>query len=964
MILNAIKGILGSITLLVTFGVLYSVILERSAIRTLQGKIATGTAAGLLGIALMLNSWELIPGVFFDARSILLANLGLFFGPLPTLVAAAITAAFRVWQGGGGVYTGVAVIASASAVGLLWGHFYPTRRRWTDFVMVGLIVHFLMLAWMLMLPTETPLQELLVVGAIVLTVYPAGTGVLALLLENQSKFQSTRQDELTQSERLKHMLEHGWDILHLTDGNGNTLYVCEAVTHVLGYQPDELIGHRLHEFVHPDDAEMVAGRYRELRVSPGAISKQEVRVRHKDGHWLWFETVATNQLDNPSVAAVIVNSRPIEERKQAETSLQKSEHRFRSLFDLSGDANLIIEDGAFVDCNQAAINMLGFDDKADFLKRPLPSDHSPERQADGRLSREKADEMIARALECGTHRFEWLHTRKTGQVFPVEVLLTTISREQGKEVLHTTWRDITERKQALRALQVSETMHRTIFESAPMGIALADSTTGCFLQVNARHAEILGRNRDEMVGLTWMSLTHPDDLQADLENMAALNQDRISSYQMEKRYIRPDGTTVWARLTTSSINVSNFDCPVHLAMIQDITQQKEAEEEKERLQEQLQQVQKLEAIGRLAGGVAHDSNNMMAVILGNAEIALAELDPDDPLYGGLEEIEKAAQRSARLNHQLLAFARQQTVSPKVLDLTSVVSEDYKMLRRLIGENINLVWEPAHTVWPVRIDPSQIDQILANLTVNARDAIDGVGTVIIKTSNRVINDAFVAMHPDSLPGDFVLISVRDDGVGIAPEIQAKIFDPFFTTKGQGKGSGLGLATVFGIVKQNSGFILVDSTPGKGSEFSVFLPRYVAHEEEPIRGSLEKSASLGRETILVVEDEPSILMICRKMLEGLGYTVLTANSPITGIEQATDYGARIDLMISDVIMPEMNGKTLAERMRKIHPRLKVLFMSGYAAEVISDSDIEGDSIHFIQKPFSLSQLAESVRTALKP
>lgn len=963
MILNAIKGILGNITLLVTFAVLYSITLNRSVIKTVQGKIATGAAAGLLGIALMLNSWELIPGVFFDARSILLANLGLFFGPVPTVVAAGITAAFRAWQGGGGVYTGIAVIVSASTVGLLWRHFRPTRHRWVDFALLGFIVHLLMLAWMLLLPRETPLNELLVVGAIVLTVYPVGTGVLAMLLENQAKFQLARRDERTRNQRLRHMLEHGWDILHLTDSNGKTLYVSEAVTHVLGYQPGELVGHRLHELIHPDDTEMVSERYRDLTSVSGAISNQEVRVRHKDGRWLWFDTVATNQLDNPSIEAVIVNSRPIEDRKQAEVSLQQSEHRFRSLFELSGDANLIIEEGAFVDCNQAALDMLGFDSKAEFLKRPLPSDHSPERQADGRLSTEKAGEMIARALECGTHRFEWLHTRKTGQVFPVEVLLTAISREKGNEILHTAWRDITERKHALRALQVSETMHRSIFESAPMGIALADSTTGRYLQVNARHAEILGRKREEMVGLDWMSLTHPDDLQADLENMAALNQDEISSYQMEKRYIRPDGTIVWARLTTSSINVSHFDCPVHLSMIQDITEQKEAEEERAKLQAQLQQSQRLESIGRLAGGVAHDSNNMMAVILGNAEIALAGMDRDDPLYPGLEEIEKAAQRSARLNHQLLAFARQQTISPKVLDLTSVISEDYKMLRRLIGENINLIWEPTEVVWPVRIDPSQIDQILANLTVNARDAINGVGTVIIRTANRVIDDEFVESHPDALPGDFVLISVKDDGVGMTPDVQAQIFDPFFTTKGPGQGSGLGLATVFGIVKQNSGFILVDSMHGEGSEFDVFLPRHVAPEEEPTRAFPEKSHGQGRGTILVVEDEPSILTICRKMLEGLGYTVLTDNSPETAIEQATNFSGQIDLLISDVIMPEMNGKTLAEKMGEIHSGLKVLFMSGYAAEVINEVDVQGDQIHFIQKPFSLSQLAESVRAALE-
>jgi two-component system, cell cycle sensor histidine kinase and response regulator CckA len=392
-------------------------------------------------------------------------------------------------------------------------------------------------------------------------------------------------------------------------------------------------------------------------------------------------------------------------------------------------------------------------------------------------------------------------------------------------------------------------------------------------------------------------------------------------------------------------------------------ERREAEHEKVILQTQLMQAQKMESVGRLAGGVAHDFNNMLGVILGHVEMAEEQLNQTDPLLLDLLEIKKAATRSAGLTRQLLAFARKQTISPKVLDLNETVESLLKMLRRLIGEDIDLTWLPGAGLWPVKIDPTQVDQILANLTVNARDAIDGVGKIIIATANVVLDDDYCADNLGFLPGNYVLLTVRDDGCGIDEEIREHIFEPFFTTKEVGRGTGLGLATIYGIVKQNSGLINVYSEPGNGSTFRIFLPKHVgkvltANPEQPA-GVVQ----VGRETILLVEDEPSILRLGTRMLEQLGYHVLSAASPGEALQLAEEFTGNISLLLTDVIMPTMNGRDLAKRLLPLYPGMARMFMSGYTADVIAHHGVLDADVQFIQKPFSKTELSAKVREALQ-
>jgi two-component system cell cycle sensor histidine kinase/response regulator CckA len=394
----------------------------------------------------------------------------------------------------------------------------------------------------------------------------------------------------------------------------------------------------------------------------------------------------------------------------------------------------------------------------------------------------------------------------------------------------------------------------------------------------------------------------------------------------------------------------------------DITKRKQAEAEKEKLQAQLIQAQKMEAVGRLAGGVAHDFNNMLTVIMGHTELALKNVAPLDPLHADLQEIDQAARRSADLTRQLLAFARKQTIAPRVLNLNDTVSGMLKILRRLIGEDIDLAWRPGAELWPVKIDPSQIDQILANLCVNARDAITGVGKVTIETGNITLDEAYCADHAGFVPGDYVLLAVSDDGCGMDEETQAHLFEPFFTTKGMGKGTGLGLATVYGIVKQNNGFIYVYSEPGQGTTFKIYFPH---HKVEPAETSVESALETplgGTEIVLMVEDEKAILDLGKSILRELGYTVLIAKTPGEAIRLVDEHTGDIHLLLTDVVMPEMNGRVLAERLASIRPGLKCLYMSGYTANAIAYRGVLEEGVHFIQKPFSMKDLAVRVREVL--
>ena len=459
-----------------------------------------------------------------------------------------------------------------------------------------------------------------------------------------------------------------------------------------------------------------------------------------------------------------------------------------------------------------------------------------------------------------------------------------------------------------------------------------------------------------------LSVFPPDELVRFREAVASAMRGE-TPYNMDYTIIRYDGQACIIH-DEGEVVFDEAGKPVRMfGTTQDITARRQAEMEKEKLQEQLLQAQKTESVGRLAGGVAHDFNNMLGVILGYAEFAMTEISPEKKCFHALQEISKAARRSANLTNQLLAYARKQIVIPIVLDLNDTVSSMFNMLQRLLGEDIDMLWRPASHLWQIKVDPSHIDQIMVNLLVNARDAIDTQGKIMIETDNVVLGEADYAHYIELTPGEYVLLTVRDNGGGMDRETLANIFEPFYTTKEVGKGSGMGLATVYGIVKQNMGNIYVYSEPGQGTTFKIYLPRAEAEAAPSITVEKEETTVCGTETVLLVEDEESLLDLLKDTLEELGYFVLAANTPNDALRLAKEHHGEIRLLISDVVMPGMNGQVLAEQVKVICPRLKCLFMSGHTSDIIAKHGVLEEDIHFIQKPFPLNDLAVKVRQTLK-
>ncbi len=777
------------------------------------------------------------------------------------------------------------------------------------------------------------------------------------------------EEEIRQTNAyLENIFENSPDSITFVDKRGRFIRWNKMAEDLYGYTFEEMKGKPAFDLYADKDKlkKMLVSLRRE-----GSVKKWEMRMKRKDGSIVPFEISIGLLKDNKNeilgsvgvardlsgikeaLAALRASNEQLNqeiiERKRSEKAFKESEERYRILFEGSSHGILAadIETKRFVFANPSICHMLGYTEN-ELLALGVEDIH-PKDSLKLVLSQLESQLKLSSSLPC---------LRKDGGVFFADIA-GTFTTIHGRKLAVGFYSDVTERKLAEDALRESEERFSRFFRASPVGTSITRLSDGQFADINDAFLGLLGYTREEVIGQNALELgiwVNPEKRR----RMVKILKEQGSIHNVVSELHRKSGEIILVLSFVELIEIAGEQYVLSLAY--DITERKKAQEEKEKLEAQLFQAQKMESVGRLAGGVAHDFNNMLGVIIGRAEMALQQEASTGKLKHHLDEILKAGMRSADLTRQLLAFARRQTAAPKTLDLNDTISGMLKMLRRLIGEDIDLLWAPELDLWKVKIDPSQVDQILANLAVNARDAISGVGAVTMRTDNVVIDDSNRAEVPELIAGQYVLLTVSDTGTGMSRDVRENIFEPFFTTKELGKGTGLGLSTVYGIVKQNDGFIYVESELGKGTTFKIYLPRC---EAETAKVHSEEAAGLrptGTETILLVEDDEAMLDLSKMILENLGYTVLGARTPGHAIRFVEEYTGDIDLLITDVVMPEMNGRELAEKLKAVSPELKCLYMSGYTAEVITHRGILDEGVGFIQKPFGSDDLAAKVRRVL--
>lgn len=511
-----------------------------------------------------------------------------------------------------------------------------------------------------------------------------------------------------------------------------------------------------------------------------------------------------------------------------------------------------------------------------------------------------------------------------------------------------------------KGLQIQKAYLEQLLECAPEGIALADKDHR-IIRANAQFTRLFGYTPEETIGRTVDDLIAPPG-RFDEASDITIRVGRGEPVRVETVRRKKDGSPVFVELMAAPVWVGD-EHVADYASYRDITERKRSEKELAGLQEQLRQSQKMEAIGRLAGGIAHDFNNLLTVIKGYADLSLLHLKEGDPLWSNIKEIDRASERAKDLTRQLLAFSRRQILQVKVFDLNSLLLDLEKMLHRILGEDIRLVTELAEDLGRVRVDPGELEQVIMNLAVNARDAMSSGGRLTIETENVELDEDHARTHVGVTPGPYVMLTVSDTGVGMSREVQEKAFEPFFTTKEEGQGTGLGLSTVHGIVKQSGGNIWIDSEPGKGTTFKICLPKVEGALDPLARPGDSASLREGTEVVLLVEDEAPVLDLVARFLRCQGYTVLEAADGEQALRIAEAHGQEgIHLLLTDVVMPKMSGKELADRLKSLRPDLKVLFTSGYTDNAIVRHGVLDTGVNFLPKPFSVANLGQKIREAL--
>lgn len=767
--------------------------------------------------------------------------------------------------------------------------------------------------------------------------------------------------ELVRREKyFRTLTEHSLDVLTILTSEGVFLYNSPSLKTVLGFEPKDVAGRNAFELVHPEDllgAQMALMRALQ---NPDEVITHEFRCRRADGSYTHLEVVGQNRLSDPEIAGVVLNTRDVSDRKRAEDELREGEKTYRLIFEGSPTPMWItdIETFRFLEVNDAAIQTYGYS-REEFLSM---SSHEIRSDGQNEIYFDYINNIVKKSPDSGVGRAGlWRHRKKNGEAIDVEIIWSKL-KFRGRPGVLVMAHDVTERKRAAEALEKSEASLAAAQRIAHLGswetdLKNLDDISDNELRWSDETYRIFGFEPRQMAvtNAFFFRAIHPDDRAMVMVAIAEALQKK-DAYDLEHRILLPTGEERYIR-ERGEVVTDPSGRPVQIrGIVMDVT-------ERRQLGEQLRQSQKMEAIGQLAGGVAHDFNNILTVIHGHASLLLLDKTMAKNAARSAQQIVQAAERAAGLTRQLLTFSRRQVMQTRRLDLNEVVSNMTMMLGRILGEDITLKLH----YWPqpafIKADSSMMEQVLLNLVVNARDAMPKGGQLSIKITVANLNTSQRSFDSEPRIGDFVCLNVTDTGFGINPEHLRHIFEPFFTTKEVGKGTGLGLATVYGIINQHQGWLEVESEVGKGSTFRVFLPTSsdgIVTEDGKV---LPMAVRGGNETVLVVEDEIALRELVCSVLEGHGYQILQAENGVQALEVWQQNKHEIDLLLTDLIMPDrLNGRELAERLRADEPKLKVIFTSGYSADVVGKDFVLQRGWLYLQKPYDPQKLALTVRDCL--
>jgi two-component system cell cycle sensor histidine kinase/response regulator CckA len=747
--------------------------------------------------------------------------------------------------------------------------------------------------------------------------------------------------------RQRAVFEAAPDALITMDHEGNVIEFNPAAVRILGFSREEVLGKPLADLIVPPELRdrHRRGLARYLATGEGTIlgRRLELPALRKDGEVISAElTITRGNVEGPPIFTGFL--RDITELKRAEKEIRRSEERFRRLFD-SNTIGIAIADisGGILETNDAYLDMLGYTREEHLAGKFRWDDLTPPEHR-GR------DQVAVEQLQLTGVARPWEKEliRKDGSRVPVLIGVAMLQASEGSCIAYIV--DLSQQRQSSEALRRSEERYRLLFHINPQPMWVFDEKTFAFLAVNEAACRHYGYSEDEFLGMTIREIRPAEEVSALLGRLA--DDEKTNQDAGIRRHRTKEGNVIEVEITSHPLLFDGREAQLVLAA--DMTARRQ-------LELQLRQSQKMEAVGQLAGGVAHDFNNLLTVILGYSDLLATEVGEKSPLMESIDEIRKSGERAASLTRQLLAFSRRQVLEPKVLEVNALVSNLEKMLHRLIGEDMNLVTLLDPAVGRVYADAGQIEQVILNLAVNSRDAMPKGGRLTIETSNVDLDDAYAREHVSVRPGRYVMLAVTDTGTGMSAETKSHMFEPFFTTKGQGKGTGLGLATVYGIVKQSGGYIWVYSELDRGTTFKVYLPRVDAKPE--VRAATPvKSSIRGTETILLVEDDQAVRALTRRLLEEKGYKVLEASGSQAAIAIAESAEQPIDLLLTDVVMPEMGGSDLASRLVTLRPGIKVLYMSGYTDDAVVRHGLVAEGATFLQKPFTPERLAQKVSETL--